>query len=113
MVTTPTHNKPDVFGAISHPARRHMLDLLAGAESSVSAISGHFKMSRPAVSQHLRVLLDAGLVTEQRHGRERRYRLVPERLAPVRDWIASYDRFWDDRLLRLQRTLFKMSKGKA
>jgi DNA-binding transcriptional ArsR family regulator len=101
----------DVFGAISHPARRHMLDLLADADRSVKAIAGHFDMSRPAVSQHLRVLLDAGLVTEQRHGRERRYHLVPERLGPVRDWLARYERFWDDRLRRLQEHLAKKSKA--
>src|SRR3982750_2100161 len=97
--------QPDVFAAISHPARRRMLDLLAEADRSVSAVAGHFKMSRPAVSQHLRVLLDSGLVTEQRHGRERRYHLVPERLGPVRDWISLYERFWDDRLGRLQKLL--------
>jgi DNA-binding transcriptional ArsR family regulator len=68
-------------------------------------------MSRPAVSQHLRVLLDVGLVTEQRHGRERRYHFVPERLAPVRDWIALYERFWDDRLKGLQKLLSSRSKG--
>ena len=51
-------------------------------------------MSRPAVSQHLRILLDAGLVTEQRHGRERRYHLVPARLGPVRDRLEQYERFW-------------------
>src|SRR4029453_8528281 len=99
-----------VFGAISHPARRRMLDLVAGADHSVNAMAGHFKMSRPAVSQHLRVLLDAGLVTEQRHGRERRYHVVPERLGPVRDWIALYERFWDDRLQRLQKQLAKRSQ---
>ncbi len=104
------NRQPDVFGAISHPARRHMLDLLAEAERSVGVIAAHFAMSRPAVSQHLRVLLDAGLLTEQRHGRERRYHFVPERLGPVRDWIAHYERFWDDRLLRLQKQLSKMSK---
>jgi len=84
-----------------------MLDLLTEAERPVSDIAAHFDMSRPAVSQHLRVLLDAGLVTERRHGRERRYHLVPERLSPVRDWIALYERFWDDRLQRLQKTLSK------
>jgi DNA-binding transcriptional ArsR family regulator len=99
MVVTP-NREPDVFAAISHPARRRMLDLLAEADRSVNAIARHFQMSRPAVSQHLRVLLDAGLVAEERHGRERRYRLVPERLSPVRDWIAHYERFWDDRLQR-------------
>src|SRR6187200_917882 len=96
-----------VFGAISHPARRQMLDLLVDDDRSVGAIAGHFRMSRPAVSQHLRILLDAGLVSEQRHGRERRYRLVPARLSPVRDWIAHYERFWDDHLLRLQKHLNK------
>lgn len=95
----------EVFGAISHPARRRMLDLLATSDRPVKAIALNFDMSRPAVSQHLRILLDAGLVTEQRHGRERRYRLAPERLAPVRDWLSHYERFWDDRFSRLQQQL--------
>lgn len=104
MVAT-SNRKPDVFTAISHRARRRMLDLLTDTERPVSGIAAHFKMRRPAVSQHLRVLLDAGLVAERRHGRERRYRLVPEHLAPVRNWIAQYERFWDDRLGRLQKQL--------
>jgi DNA-binding transcriptional ArsR family regulator len=108
MVARP-RRRHDVFGAISHPARRRMLDLLAQGDHSVNAMAGHFRMSRPAVSQHLRVLLDAGLVTEQRHGRERRYHFIPQRLAPVRDWIGLYERFWDDRLERLSKLL---SKGK-
>jgi DNA-binding transcriptional ArsR family regulator len=103
--------EPDVFGAISHPARRQMLDLLARTDHSVNAIAVHFKMSRPAVSQHLRVLLDAGLVSEQRYGRERRYHFVPEQLAPVRDWIALYERFWDDRLHRLEKLLTRGRKA--
>ena len=102
--------EPDVFGAISHPARRRMLDLLLEADRSVNTIAGHFTMSRPAVSQHLRILLDSGLVTEERHGRERRYRLVPARLGAVRDWIGRYERFWDDRLQRLQKLLTKGNK---
>jgi len=108
MVTT--NREPDVFAAISHPGRRQMLDLLAQADRSVNAIAGHFEMSRPAVSQHLRVLLDAGLVTEQRHGRERRYHFIPERLAPVRNWLSHYERFWDDRLQRLQNLLARRNK---
>jgi DNA-binding transcriptional ArsR family regulator len=87
-----------------------MLDLLVEADRSVNTIAGQFQMSRPAVSQHLRILLDAGLVAEQRHGRERRYRLVPARLAAVRDWLAHYERFWDDHLQRLQKLLSKGSK---
>ena len=106
-----SNREPDVFTAISHPARRLMLDLLAEADHSVNAIAGHFKMSRPAVSQHLRILLDSGLVTEQRHGRERHYHFVPERLGTVREWIAQYERFWDDHLLRLQKLLAKKSES--
>lgn len=109
MVTAP-ERKPDVFTAISHKARRQMLDLLTEGERPVSEIAAHFEMSRPAVSQHLRILLDAGLLTERRHGRERRYHFVPDELAPVRDWIGQYERFWDDRLMRLQKHLSKPSK---
>lgn len=106
----PTDREPDVFTAISHHARRQMLDLLTENKRSVSDIAAHFEMSRPAVSQHLRVLLDAGLVAEQRHGRERHYHFVPERLGPVRDWIAQYERFWDDHLQRLQKQLSKRNE---
>jgi DNA-binding transcriptional ArsR family regulator len=102
-------SEPEVFAAISHPARRRMLDLLAEGDCPVNAIAGNFEMSRPAVSQHLRVLRNAGLVTEQRHGRERRYRLAPRRLGPVRDWLSHYERFWDDRFDRLRRHLEKGS----
>src|SRR5215472_6758071 len=110
MVATPVREQ-DVFGAISHPARRRMLDLLALADRSVNTIAGQFQMSRPAVSQHLRILLDAGLVTEQRHGRERRYHFVPDQLSQVRDWLAHYERFWDHHLAKLQKTLAKKNKS--
>lgn len=105
-----TQSQPEVFGAISHPARRRMLDLLVEGDRPVNAIASNFDMSRPAVSQHLRVLLDAGLVTEHRYGRERRYRLAPERLSPVRDWLAHYEQFWDDHFDRLARHLAKGSE---
>ena len=107
----PLDRQPDAFAAISHRARRQILDLLAGAERPVGDIAAHFAMSRPAVSQHLRVLLDAGLLTEQRHGRERRYQLVPAGLGPVREWIARYEQFWDDHLQRLQKHLLRRSKA--
>jgi DNA-binding transcriptional ArsR family regulator len=73
-------------------------------------IAAKFEMNRPAVSQHLRVLLEAGLVTEQRHGRQRRYRLEPKRLGPVRDWLAHYERFWGEHFDRLARHLERGSE---
>lgn len=94
----------DVFAAIAHPTRRRILDLLAGGERPVNDLARHFPMSRPAVSQHLRALLDAGLVAETRYGRERRYRLAetaPARLAEVSVWLARYEQFWTEGLRSL------------
>jgi DNA-binding transcriptional ArsR family regulator len=107
MPTMPTtvETDPAVFAAISHPARRRILDLLAADDRPVKTIAEQFDMSRPAISQHLRVLLDAGLVTEQRRGRERQYRLAAQPLRSVSDWVSHYERFWDDRLLRLRQHL--------
>jgi DNA-binding transcriptional ArsR family regulator len=97
--------RPEVFAAISHPVRRRILDLLADDDRPVNAIASHFAVSRPAISQHLKVLLEAGLVAEQRFGRERRYRLVPEDLAQIYDWLAHYQRFWKGRFARLAEEL--------
>ncbi|MDE3231365.1 MAG: winged helix-turn-helix transcriptional regulator [Chloroflexota bacterium] len=94
---SPAASAPDVFAAIAHPARRRILDLLARDERPVNDLASHFAMSRPAVSQHLRALRDAGLVAETRHGRERRYRLAataPTRLGEASAWLARYERFW-------------------
>jgi DNA-binding transcriptional ArsR family regulator len=93
--------RPEVFAAISHPVRRRILALLAEEDHPVNAIASNFAVSRPAISQHLRVLRDAGLVSEQRHGRERRYRLVPAELAVTYGWLAHFERFWRGRFQRL------------
>ncbi len=85
---------PDVFDAIASPVRRALLDVLAGGARSVHDLAAPFDMSRPAVSQHLRVLREAGLVTEERVGRERHYRLDAGPLRAVTDWAAHYERFW-------------------
>jgi DNA-binding transcriptional ArsR family regulator len=98
MTKTAQHAGEDVFTAIAHPVRRRLLDLLAAGEQPVNRLAMPFEVSRPAISQHLRILLDAGLVSERRSGRERRYRLHPDRLRQVRDWLATYDRFWQERL---------------
>jgi DNA-binding transcriptional ArsR family regulator len=88
----------DVYGAIADPTRRRLLDLLALAGLSVGELAAPFAMSRPAVSQHLRVLRDAGLVREQRVGRQRIYQLAPDGLREVDLWLGSYRRFWENRL---------------
>jgi DNA-binding transcriptional ArsR family regulator len=95
----------DAFGAIAHPVRRTLVTALAGGDKPVRELAATVTVSRPAVSQHLAVLRDVGLVSEQRYGRERRYHLHPERLDEVRKWMHTLDRFWDDRLDRLRRHL--------
>ena len=91
----------DVYAAIADPTRRRILDLLAHAGRSVTELAEPFAMSRPAISQHLKVLRDAGLVAEQRSGRQRIYRLAPDGLREVDMWLASYRRFWRTKLAAL------------
>src|SRR5262245_56061901 len=91
----------DVFGAITHPIRRELVAALASGDKPVRELAAPLPVSRPAVSQHLAVLRAVGLVSEERTGREHRYRLHPDRLDEVRNWLATLDRFWAEGLSRL------------
>ena len=86
--------------ALSDPGRRRILTLVRDEEHSAGEIAAEFTVSWPAVSQHLRVLKEAGLVTERREGTRRLYRARPEGLADVRSFL---DEFWDNKLERLKR----------
>lgn len=103
----------DVFQAIADPSRRRMLKLLADKEMPIATISGHFPMSRTAVSKHLRILSEAGLVRERRVGRENRFRLDPEPLREVQQWYAYFDRFWENKMAALQRLVESESELKS
>ena len=81
--------------AIAAPARRQILTLVRDGELSAGEIAGHFDVTRPAVSQHLTVLKEAGLVSERRNGTQRLYRARPEGLAQLK---AFLEEFWDQRL---------------
>ncbi|BBI36324.1 ArsR/SmtB family transcription factor [Cohnella abietis] len=95
--------KHDVFQAIADPTRRGLLHLLADKEMPVTVISGHFPMTRTAVSKHLRILADAGLVKERKVGRETRYRLDTDPLLELKRWLAFYERYWENKLDVLKR----------
>lgn len=97
-----TAKKYDVFQAIADPTRRKMLQLLAENELAISDISKHFPMSRTAVSKHLHILSEAKLIVGEKVGREKRYTFHPAPLAELKDWLAYYDRFWDNKLSILQ-----------
>ena len=89
-----------VARAIAAPRRRQILSLVRDEELSAGEIASHFDVSRPAVSQHLNVLKEAGLVSERRNGTKRLYRAQPEGLAELR---AFLEQFWGDRLEALKR----------
>ena len=101
-VTTPD---PLVFRALADPTRRAILEALAGGEAPVKDLTARFDVSQPAVSQHLAALRDAGLVAGRRDGRRVYYRVRPEGLRPLVDWVAHFEAFWPDRIGRLERLL--------
>ena len=86
---------PDVqFAALADPTRCRVVELLHGRPLPVHELAAAFSISRPAISRHLRVLKDAGLVREEKHGRENLYSLQRQRLRPLADWL---NRHWNSR----------------
>jgi DNA-binding transcriptional ArsR family regulator len=98
-----THNRATVFQALADSTRREILDLLRTTERSAGDLAGQFPVSRPAVSRHLRVLREAGLVVQRREAQSRMYRLAPEALREVDRWLDRYRVFWTARLHDLKR----------
>ncbi|MFB5760555.1 ArsR/SmtB family transcription factor [Paenibacillus medicaginis] len=90
--------KHDVFQAIADPTRRKVLKLLAHQDMPIVAISKYFPLSRTAINKHLHILSDAGLVSRERIGRETRYKLKPEPLSEVREWLSFFETYWDEKL---------------
>lgn len=96
---------PSTFEVISEPNRRRLLDVLREGERSVGELVETLALTQPAVSKHLRVLREAGLVTSQIRAQRRCYRLRPDPLAELDEWLAPYRRMWADRLDALERHL--------
>jgi DNA-binding transcriptional ArsR family regulator len=96
--------------AIAGPRRRQILTLVRDGELSAGEIAAHFDVTRPAVSQHLNVLKEAGLVSERRNGTKRLYRSRPEGLAEVKEFLEE---FWDERLVALKREAEKEEKKRG
>ncbi|WMX55033.1 metalloregulator ArsR/SmtB family transcription factor [Peribacillus sp. R9-11] len=97
--------KHDVFQAIADPTRRKVLQLLAEGELPISEITSHFSMSRTAIAKHLHILSEAELVSGRKVGREKRFRLQPEPLAELKQWLSFYDQFWDNKLSILKHVI--------
>jgi DNA-binding transcriptional ArsR family regulator len=100
----------DVFNAVAEPARRQILDLLAGGERPVNDLVLHLGLAQPQVSKHLRVLREVGAVDVRESGRQRVYRLNGPALKPIHDWVRGFERSWAERFDRLDAVLEDLTK---
>ncbi len=97
----------DVYQAIADPTRRDIIGMLASESLNLNAISDKFEISRPAISKHIKILTECGLITIEQKGRERFCILQHDRLDIVKDWIDSHKQFWNDKLDALDQHLSK------
>jgi DNA-binding transcriptional ArsR family regulator len=102
----------DVFQAIADPNRRAMLSLLATQRLTLNGVAEKFRISRPAVSKHIKILKECGLVVIQQQGRERYCEAKLERLQEVSDWVEKSRQLWEGRLDRLDEYLQELQKDK-
>jgi DNA-binding transcriptional ArsR family regulator len=91
-----------IFRAIADPTRREILGILRGGEQTVGEIAGNFRMSRPAISKHLRLLRRAGLVVTRQKGTSRHCGLNAKPLRAINDWLRDYEVFWSQTMQSLK-----------
>jgi DNA-binding transcriptional ArsR family regulator len=99
-----------VFLALADPSRRAIFRSLMRGEAAVKELTAQFEISQPAVSQHLALLKDAGLVNGRRDGRCVYYRVEPRGMMPLIDWMTHYRAFWTEHAHRLERLLEKVDE---
>lgn len=100
-----------IFQALAHASRRRILELLLEGERPVGELVDALELSQPAVSRHLRVLREAGLVEARAHGQQRMYRIRPESLRELDAWLEPYRLLWSGRLDALEHRLDEMEEG--
>ncbi len=98
----------DVFQAIADPTRRKIIHLIAQQSLNLNAIAENFDVSRPAISQHIKLLIECGLVQIKKQGRERYCEAKLEKLTEVSAWVEQYRKFWTTKLDALELYLDKM-----
>jgi DNA-binding transcriptional ArsR family regulator len=102
----------DVFQAIADPNRRAILSLLADQRMTLNGVAENFQISRPAVSKHIKILKECGLVVVIPQGRERYVEARFDKLNEVTDWVEKYRQVWEERFNRLDDLLEQMKKEK-
>lgn len=105
-------SKLDAFQVIADPSRRQMLHLLSQGSMNINSLAGNFEMSRPAVSKHVKVLLEAGFITIESMGRQRYCHLNRDGFNKLQDFINYFDQFWLAKLKNLD-TLLKEKNQKT
>ena len=100
--------KRDVFHAIADPNRRAIIGLLANQKLTVNAVAEHFPISRPAVSRHIKILKESGLVVVRQQGRERYCEARLDKLSEVAEWVEKSRGIWEQRFDRLETYLQEM-----
>ncbi len=113
MTTATVDHLSRTFAALADPTRRAILARLSAGEATVNELAEPFPMSLPAISRHLKVLEQAGLITRGRTRQWRPCRLEARPLAEVHDWIGTYSRFWEGSLDRLDGHLRQLREGEA
>jgi DNA-binding transcriptional ArsR family regulator len=98
----------DVFQAIADPTRREIIDLLANQPLNLNAIAEHFDVTRPAISNHIKILDECGIVEIERVGRERVCKIRPDRLKQVSDWIGKYEDLWIQKIESFEKYLYQL-----
>ena len=98
----------DVFQAIADPVRRDIIELLAEQSLTVNAVAEKFKVSRPAISKHLKILQECGLVTMTKQGRERFCQIQPAQLIPAFLWLEKYRTLWETKIDNFEAYLEKL-----
>ena len=98
----------DVFQAIADPTRREIINLIAHKQMNLNAIADKFDMSRPAISQHIKILIECGLIGVNRQGRERYCEVKAAPLSEVAQWVEQYRQLWEEKFSRLDALLAVM-----
>ena len=98
----------DVFQAIADPTRREIIDLLSHQPMNLNAIAEHFDVTRPAISNHIKILNQCGIIVIEQMGRERFCKIQPDRLKKVSNWIGKYEELWVQNIESFEKYLYQL-----
>lgn len=104
------NKRRDVFQAIADPTRRDILSLIANEPLNLNSIAENFEMSRPAISQHIKILDESGLIVIHKKGRQRFCHIRPQKIKEVDNWLEPFRKMWEDRFDQLGKVLSNLKK---